>query len=99
MRAIYMGHGERVDSLHYRLQDRTRLSHTANCEGFADRWNWDSAVTRRTILGLIQRERRVRKLLNEGRTAWWDEGGRMGWRNWMRELSVGEEWVWGAYVG
>ena len=66
---------------------------------FADHENWDSAVTRRTILGLIQREKRVRKLLNEGRTAWWDEGGEMGWKNWIRELGVGEEWVWCKGVG
>ncbi|KAH7392112.1 hypothetical protein DE146DRAFT_661730 [Phaeosphaeria sp. MPI-PUGE-AT-0046c] len=39
-------------------------------EQFKDMWNWDSMATRRTIRGLVDRERRIRRHLNKGEDEW-----------------------------
>jgi hypothetical protein len=69
---------------------------------YAQRLDWNSAHTRKTIQSLIKREIRVRKHLNEaGRSEWFEEprGAKNGWKDWLERNNLPQEnWFWDPYT-
>lgn len=61
---------------------------------FAQKWRWNSVATRKTIRGLIERERRVRRHL-VGTDEWFGGPDKTDWRNMLRDQ---EHWSWDPYA-
>ncbi|KAF2824756.1 hypothetical protein CC86DRAFT_468072 [Ophiobolus disseminans] len=69
--------------------------------GYAQRLQWDSARTRKTMQNLVNRELRTRLWLTNT-TKWLDEitdAKRPGFASWLKSRGYSEGWFWDSYEG
>jgi hypothetical protein len=62
-------------------------------QDFAERLNWHSTQTRQGFENLVNRDIRVRKLLNRMQMDWLDNV----WKEWLEGRELPANWVWDPY--
>lgn len=75
-------------------------------DGFAERSRWDSEEMRTTLWNLVNREMRMRRVLNGGRLNktvgrhdWFESavGRKDGWKDFVERWGLGVDWFWDPY--